>query len=749
MRQVRAFILLLIVLVVGAVGLVFTRQREAQQQQTPAPPPALPNNITSKADGWFWSKTDNDRTVVEIRAREFQQNTETQKFELQDVDLKLFHKDGKGFDAVKSKQAEFDMANGEMFSDGEVEMRMGLEEGAPPSGRLMVIRSSGVRYDSKTGKVKTDRAASFEFDRGKGGCTGAEYDPTLRELRMFKDVDLLWTGATPDTKPMQVKAGELLYKELEAKVFLSPWSKLVRDTLTMDAGNAVVTLKEGAIEQVEAVNARGVDARADRKLEYSAPELLMLFETTGEVKSVRGQPEANLLSTSATAITTVQTKLLDLAFDPRKEGAQLTRATANGNSVVESRPAPGNAKPSETKLLKSDVIELSMKPGGEEIDKVVTHTPGTVEFRPNRAGQRQRLLTGSRITMEYAAANQLKTFRATDVTTRTEGLPAAGKSPASPPLLTWSKDLVADFNPVSGDMTKLEQWTNFRYEEGPRKATSDKAILDYARDEITLDGKGSRVWDDSGATTADRIVMDQAKDTVVATGRVSTTRVPDRNAKKPAGSGLVSSGSLMQGKADKMTTSDNNQFIRYEGNALVWQGSDRIEGKQIDIDRRAGKLVARGNVVSQFVETRKTPGKPDQQIFTVVRAPEMFYEDGPKLAIYYGGAVLKREGLVVDGREIRAYLRESEGGTSLDRALSDGDVKIVQTAPDRKRTGTSEHAEYYVGEEKVILTGGQPTLVDTVRGTTRGDRLTYFAGNDKLIVDGSSPQLSKSRLKQK
>jgi lipopolysaccharide export system protein LptA len=76
-------------------------------------------------------------------------------------------------------------------------------------------------------------------------------------------------------------------------------------------------------------------------------------------------------------------------------------------------------------------------------------------------------------------------------------------------------------------------------------------------------------------------------------------------------------------------------------------------------------------------------------------------------------------------------------------------VKIVDTTAARTRTGTSEHAEYYVADAKVILNGGEPTLVDSVKGTTRGRQLTYFSESDKLIVEGGDDQPVKSRILKK
>jgi hypothetical protein len=34
-----------------------------------------------------------------------------------------------------------------------------------------------------------------------------------------------------------------------------------------------------------------------------------------------------------------------------------------------------------------------------------------------------------------------------------------------------------------------------------------------------------------------------------------------------------------------MTTKDDNTQIRYEGNALMWQGANRIQADRIDIDK--------------------------------------------------------------------------------------------------------------------------------------------------------------------
>ena len=96
-----------------------------------------------------------------------------------------------------------------------------------------------------------------------------------------------------------------------------------------------------------------------------------------------------------------------------------------------------------------------------------------------------------------------------------------------------------------------------------------------------------------------------------------------------------------------------------------------------------------------------------------------------------------RPGLVVNGKELKAYLNDRDADTSLNHAFAEGAVKIVSTEDKRTRTGTGEHGEYYATERKVILNGGDALLVDSLKGQTRGKQLTWWSNNDRLLVNGA------------
>jgi lipopolysaccharide export system protein LptA len=374
-------------------------------------------------------------------------------------------------------------------------------------------------------------------------------------------------------------------------------------------------------------------------------------------------------------------------------------------------------------------------------------------------------MNGDRIWMTYGPRNQIESFRSVTVSTRTEKPkpPNAKETPA--PELTWSKNLLATFTPNSSQLAKLEQTGDFRYEEGARRAKADRALLDQPNNRIDLLGT-ARVWDATGSADADRIVLDQKSGDFSAEGNVSSTRLPDQK-KDQAGGGMLSEDEPLHARARKMQSTDNNLQIRYEGNAVLWQGANRLQGDLVEIDRDDNLLKAHGHVVSQVLDKAQDSGKPAKdgkpagaapkkaatnptaRVFTVVRAPELDYNDDQRLARYSGGAILERPNMTVKGSEIRAFLRNDNNDSSLDHAFADGRVEVHQASPDRKRDAASEHAEYYVDDDKVILEGGQPQFVDSLRGMTRGEKLTWFSEDDRLLVNGVEKQPVKSVIHRK
>jgi lipopolysaccharide export system protein LptA len=764
MRRISGLLLLAILAVIAVVVSQYVRAKAIETKNQTVPPVALRSGIDAASTDWIYRKDNGSCPQLELRAREMESAGEpASKLLLKKVQLRLFHKCGETYDFIRSEKAEFDKADGRMFSDGDVEITLAvkntiagtvaglLNEQVENPGRLLNIKATGVTVEVESGKARTEKKAEFHFDLGNGDAVGAAYDPTTRELELFSGVHLTWKGRDPKQKPMYVESGKLLYKEVESKVFLSPWAKLERDGLTLESGNAEVSLEKGAIRLVNALKAHGTDKLPNRELNFGADELAMNLTEKSQIEKIEGTGDAKLDTVSSTARTNVTTDRIELEFAVvPEEGSLLRTATATGNAVVESKPT---APTQSTRILKAGSIVTHMRNNGEEIEAMETHTAGTLDLIPNTPGQPRRHLDAERMWIAYGEKNQLKSFRAVKAATDTRKPRPAKAKTDPPPALTWSQDLTAEFHPVSGELTKLDQWNDFRYKEGEREAKADHATLDAPSNLITLTRSSAdpaRAWDPTGSVTADKIVMHQETGDFTAEGKVSSTRLPDKKpdaAAKP--NAMLAQDEPMQATADRMTSTERNQRVVYEGNATLWQTANRLQARRAVIDRTAKTLVAEGGVVSQFLDKKPNP-RTKHVVNTVVRAEKLEYRDAERLAHYTGGARMIRDDLDVKSRELRAWLVEdAKGDSTLDRAFADGAVEIFQASPDRTRRGSSEHAEYYTAGEKLILNGGIAQMIDSVDGTTRGKQLTYFAGNDTLLVEGAITQPVVSRIRRK
>jgi lipopolysaccharide export system protein LptA len=257
----------------------------------------------------------------------------------------------------------------------------------------------------------------------------------------------------------------------------------------------------------------------------------------------------------------------------------------------------------------------------------------------------------------------------------------------------------------------MEQSGDFTYDEGDRRARGAKGTLDSTQSVMTLQ-TAARVWDPTGSVTADSIRLNQVTGDFTAEGRVSSSRLPDKDQK--TNSGMLTSDQPLQAQAAKMVSTNRNRSIHYEGNSLMWQGANRVQADVINLDREKRTLEALGNVVSNLWEQpdadsggkAKAPAAP---VLTVVRSQRLFYTDSDRLAHYTGKVTLNRTGLNVKSDDLLAYLA-SGADSRLEKGIAEGSVEIVQTAGGRKRTGTGTHAEYYPADQKIILRGSKAKL---------------------------------------
>jgi lipopolysaccharide export system protein LptA len=750
-------LLVAMVLIAAAVSGIYRSQRKTRQSQRRAVPTSIPLDAKTVAPDWEWTQSAEGKPAVKITAKNMKQSADNSRTELDHIELRIYMKDGAHYDRIRSAYAQLTTTDHKLYSPGDAEITLQVPVQGEPAHPLTSITAAGINFDSDSGQAVTDKHVAFTFAQGFGTCDGAAYDPSNHVLTLLNNVVVNLRGKGPNAMPMKIESAQLAWNEMTGVVHMFRWSRLTRDQTRIDATESTVMLKDQEVDYIDADAVQGTDERPGRKMVYSADTAHVQYNDSHQIQAITGTGHAKLLQHGAASDTNIAGDRVDLGFVDSNGQNALSTAVVTGNGSLESKPLPDpKGDTGDTKLLKAQSFSLQMQPGGKDLQQVVTRTPGTLEFLPNQPARHRRLLQAAQMVVNYGLRNEVQSFHATGATAQpasTETYPSdedrRRKKPNLATAFTSSRTIDASFDD-HGQLKQMKQNENFRYSEGDRKAQSDVATLENETNMMDLE-KNARISDATGSTSADRILINQNTGDFDARGRVSTTHLPEP---KKSESAMLDKDEPTLGTADHVTSANRNRLVHYNGNAVVWQTSNRIQGDRIDIDREKKSITADGRVVTQFEDKPKSDAPVDpkaQPVFTIVKSPHMVYTDVDRLAHYTGGVDFWRPALTVKSATLRAYLNpdDSDADSRINRAFADDKVEIVQFAPDRRRIGNSEHAEYYTEEGKVVLTGGEPKLDDTKRGNTRGDKLTWFTDDERLVVEGAPEHKGQSHIRKK
>ncbi len=759
--------LVAMVLIAVAVGGIYRAQRRQARRNRPQAPPAIPLDTKTMAPDFEWGQSANGLPAVKGFAKNMKQSADGSRLEYYDLELRFYQKDGQHYDRVKSAFAQLTTNDHKLYSPNDAEITLDVPVTGTPPHQLTSITTAAINFDSISGQALTDRHVAFTFEDGDGTATGATYDPSAHTLNFLHNVVMNMRGNGPNSKPMKVESDQLTWNESTGVLVLTPWSRLTRDQTIVNAGQATINLKDKHITSIDTVSAKGTDQQPKRLIEYSADAVHVSYNDEHLMDHVTGLGNARLVSHADGSVTTMTGTRVDLVLTGR---SILSSATAMGSGYLESKPAPDpKGQTADTKILRADILDLQMKPGGKELEQVKTETVGTLEFLPNQPARHRRILKADRMVINYGEKNEIQSFHTGFIFTpaSTETYPSeedrAKKKQGLATAFTTSRIVDATFD-EKGQLKLMHQSDNFQYTEGDRKAQADNATLQNDTNVMDLD-RNARISDASGSTTADHIQMQQSTGDFDAKGHAATTRLPESNKSESA---MLDKDEATLGTADHITSANRNHLIHYVGNAVVWQTSNRVQADRIDIDRDKKSLIADGKVTTWFEDKPKAedddasnegapkPARtapPAQPTFTIVKAPHMVYTDEDRLAVYTGGVDFWRPTMTVKSASLKAYLnpQDSDADSRINHAFGDGKVEIVEFVPadHRQRVGNSEHAEYYTEDGKIVLTGGEPELNDSKRGNTKGATLTYYTDDKKLVTGGTPEKKVQSHLKKK
>ena len=736
-----------------------TAEEEIQAQQ----PTAIPSDVNSQATRWVWSQSSGDRRKVEVVADSFRQAKETFLFDLGGVQLKIFHEDGAAFDYVVTEAAQFDTRSETLFSEGEVRLSLGIpaDDPDPWSGEHTKIRSSGVTFETKTGIATTDRYTEYEFDGGVARSVGVLYDSPHRYVRMESQVYVERFPGGPHRPAVKIRANQLHYHEKGQRVHLVGEVSLERGSQQMQSTEAIVFMERGDIRRIKASEAQGVEKQSGRTIGFRAQRVNVFYSPLKTVERVTGSGGAEVSSTTATSRITASGESIDLRYaTPTGRNESVLRdADIRRRAVVESMPNETGDQGADIRRIRANWIELAMDEHGRDMQTLRTLAPGTLELVPTDPSRRRRTLHARRMTAHYAADNRLRKLDAAgDVKVETH--PPAPQQPAGQPgaiLRTWSEALAAEFDPVSGEMRRLRQWSGFRFDQGGRRGRAERAEFDWRANEIEL-RNAARVWESTGSVSADRILLDENTGDFQASGGVSSAHQEpggDRGGGGARTAGPFSSQEPVYATAEHMLSNRKTGLVDYRGQARLWQGRNRIEADHIEIDRRLQTLSASGKAVS-FLQPAEDQGeKPPRQSgadapAVRVSADSIFYEEDGRRAAYRGEVELHRGRLRVLSDELDAFFEPDESAASgrnrVKKAIARGQVRIFEPAdaatPGRRAFGAE--ADYDPATGKVVLRGNPARLTSDSGRRTSGSELTYQVNDDRLLVLGSGANRSYS-----
>jgi lipopolysaccharide transport protein LptA len=375
-----------------------------------------------------------------------------------------------------------------------------------------------------------------------------------------------------------------------------------------------------------------------------------------------------------------------------------------------------------------------MNEGGEEIASIETTEPGRLDLVPADPAALRRVLSAVRIRADYAAGNRLKKLEAHGSTVLETIAP-----PDSPRegLRSWSEHLSADFDLASGELSRLEQTVDFRFEQ------PDLAEYLPAAERLEL-VQNAEIRDATASVAASRITLEEGEGSMLAKGAVRARYVQQSEGEQTAASDdLFSASEPVFAAAEEMRSDQDNGLIECRGGARLWQGSNRIEGDRIVIDRAKKTLRAEGETRSSLVENEADSSVAGR---INVSASSLLYVGDERTARYRGDVKLKRGPLSVSADELDVRFSPAEAGgesgRSLEEAVARGAVQVVDAAPGsgELRRGFGEFLRYLPEHDLAVLRGSPARVSNERDEETRGAELTYRISDDSLLVLGKQSE---------
>jgi lipopolysaccharide export system protein LptA len=780
----------LIALVVAGV---YARRAVQAARSRHSGPAVVPATVQQQSAEFKFTKMEQDRAIFTIRASTATRFKDEDRSLLEDVWITIYGRAGDRNDNIHTRECSYEPKSGDVHCAGNVEID--IQGANPASGKpadkQLQVTTSNLSFNRDTGEASTPEKVEFQSPQGHGTATGVSYSSQTAMVRLEHDVSIEVVpadgnsdhtgGRSSDRKidpmagiPVKATGSSLELRRNERRVVLNGPAAMIQGARELAAETISIELDSTFHAQHVIAEGHPVVRSAENgsTMNVSAEKFEGLLSPAGWVQRIVAVGNVSGNRTAKSGSDHFTAAQLQIALQPERN--LVREMTVSGGVTLDShQEGSSRSLKTESLLVK---FGAAAQPDQQIIESAETLASATID---TKTGDEATQLRAKKFVTQFGPSGRLeKLLGHSAVEVRRE----SGKGA---PQVSSSAELVATFG-ANGEWDTLDQSGNVRFQQADKRASAERANIVRATDLIALAGSPV-VSDATSRTSASSVTINQKSGAISATGNVISTYL---TAGQPGAMNL--GGGPAHTSADSLVGSTSTGHVTYSGRARLWQGDSVLDANQIEVWREDKKLQATGNVVAVFPQSASSPlggdfgppsAKPSGKILGASAAPESkaapskasptvwvihaptltFWDDQSKARLEGGVTATSQQGELTS-KTLDAYLGPAPAGAKaaanapsgsaaagsgsrqLTRIVALGEVVVRQG----DRRGTGEQAVYTAADQKFVLSGGKPTIIDANSDTTTGHSLTFFVANDTILIDSQegTRTLTKHRVEK-
>ena len=741
-----ARVLAVVLLVAGLlfVGISYYRLRNNQPFRLKSETPELSKEVTGIIEGYEQRVTKGDRLYLLVKASRDITYSDNHH-ELENVNLMVYPPTGEKPDQIAANRAIYDPRTSLITFTGSVKI---------DTRDALTVNTESLSYDQNNEIARTDAQVSFKRENVSGSSAGAVVESKAKTLQLMKDVAITVAPqvvneskekSSPSSKPVDIKAGHLLFKQETLRLEFTDGVTAEQDRAVM-SGDAMYG-QLNADKQLEKVEVRGHSylrsMEQGRAAEVSSVNLDFFLNKNQQLERAVAQDETHARSLDSDAdLDLAGANLIEVVFDPQNEQSVLKQMRTEGRSVVNlSAPkSKANDPRAANKRLTADAVKLIWRSPGKDLQlaEAVGNAELIIEPVNNGAAADKKTLTAPRFDCDfYETGNLARMFVASGGAKAV--IEAVQPSQNRLPRTLTAQKISAVFVKETQDAERIDAVGEAKFNQGDRNGIASSASYTAADETIRLRGGEPTIWDSRGRTKGLELDSDLHNDVSYSRGRTATTYYSQEQTNGATPFSKV--------KSPVYISSDRGEFYSdsgvaiYTGNARAWQDDNFVRGDKLTIYTNEKRMEVTGRVQSALYNAKRRTGGTASTVPVFATADSMSYSDSNRTLHYEGNVDIRQGTDRITSAIADAYLMKDS--SEVEKTIAQKNVVLTQ--PNRK--GTADWIQYTTADEVAVLKGNPARVEDTEKGSTEGDRLTVNVREGRVIADDARGPLSPGRVR--